>query len=119
MRKLACGIDRFEGLAEVVGDGVGGGSSVRAGLDLDGAVAADCQSTAEQRTRPVRRARLSLFSSALDPEASSYNGYGLDAEGPTAGLSHVTPAPTGDKPGFGTTPTHSLFTARRPANQSH
>ena len=30
----------FEGLAEVVGEGVGGGDDVLAGLDLDGAVAA-------------------------------------------------------------------------------
>jgi hypothetical protein len=31
-----------DGVAEVVGDGVGGGDFVRAGLDRDGAVAAGC-----------------------------------------------------------------------------
>ena len=35
-------VDRVEGLAEVVGDWVGGGDSVGAGLDMDGAVAAVC-----------------------------------------------------------------------------
>ena len=40
VRKSAGAFDRFEGLAEVVGDSVGGGDGVRAGLDLDGAVAA-------------------------------------------------------------------------------
>jgi hypothetical protein len=32
--------DGVEGLAEIVGEGVGGGDGARAGLDLDGAVAA-------------------------------------------------------------------------------
>jgi hypothetical protein len=32
----------FEGVAEVVGNGVGGGDDVLAGLDLDGAAAAGC-----------------------------------------------------------------------------
>ncbi len=35
-------VDRIDGLAQVVGDGVGGGDGVRSGLDLDGAVAAGC-----------------------------------------------------------------------------
>src|SRR5229473_6317124 len=39
VRRSAGPGDRFEGLAEVGGDGVGGGDGVRAGLDLDGAVA--------------------------------------------------------------------------------
>jgi hypothetical protein len=33
-------VDAVEGLAEVVGERVGGGDDVRTGLDLDGAVAA-------------------------------------------------------------------------------
>jgi hypothetical protein len=33
-------VDGVEGLAEVVGEGVGGGDGVLAGLDLNGAVAA-------------------------------------------------------------------------------
>jgi hypothetical protein len=33
-------VDAVEGLAEVVGQGVGGGDGVRAGLDFDGAVGA-------------------------------------------------------------------------------
>jgi hypothetical protein len=33
-------IDRFDGLAEVAGEGISGDNSVWAGLDLDGAVAA-------------------------------------------------------------------------------
>jgi hypothetical protein len=39
VRRLA-GIDGVDGLARVVGEGAGGGDGVRAGLDLDGAVAA-------------------------------------------------------------------------------
>jgi hypothetical protein len=42
VRKSAAGVDRFEGLVEFVGDGVGGGDGVQAGLDLNGAVAAGC-----------------------------------------------------------------------------
>jgi len=38
--RLAGLADRMEGLAQVVGEGVGGGDGVRPGLDLDGAVAA-------------------------------------------------------------------------------
>jgi len=33
-------VDEVEGVAEVVGQGVGGGDRARAGLDLDGSVAA-------------------------------------------------------------------------------
>jgi len=40
VRKSAGLVDGVEGLAEVVGDGVGGGDDVLAGLDLDLAVAA-------------------------------------------------------------------------------
>jgi hypothetical protein len=40
VRRLAGLVDRFEGLAQVAGEGVGGGDGVRPGLDLDGAVAA-------------------------------------------------------------------------------
>jgi hypothetical protein len=38
-RRLA-GVDGVDGLAQVVGEGAGGNDGVRAGLDLDGAVAA-------------------------------------------------------------------------------
>ena len=34
--------DGFEGLPEVVGQGIGGGDGLPSGLDLDGAVAAGC-----------------------------------------------------------------------------
>jgi hypothetical protein len=34
--------DGFEGLVEIVREGVGGGDDVVAGLDFDGAVAAGC-----------------------------------------------------------------------------
>jgi hypothetical protein len=40
VRRPAGVADRFEGLAEVVGEGGGGGDGVRAGLNFDGAVAA-------------------------------------------------------------------------------
>ena len=40
VRRPAGVADRFEGVAEVVGERVGGGDGVRAGLDFDGAVAA-------------------------------------------------------------------------------
>jgi hypothetical protein len=40
VRKSVGAGDGFEGLAEFAGDWVGGGNGVRAGLDLDGAVAA-------------------------------------------------------------------------------
>ena len=40
MRTSAAADDGFEGLAEVVGEGVGGGDGLPSGLDLDGAVAA-------------------------------------------------------------------------------
>src|ERR1700733_8977492 len=40
VRKSAGVVDGVEGLAEVVGDGVGGGDGLLAGLDLDLAVAA-------------------------------------------------------------------------------
>ncbi len=42
VRKSAGAVDRIEGLAQVVGERVGGGNGVRVGLDLDGAVAAGC-----------------------------------------------------------------------------
>jgi hypothetical protein len=50
VRKSAGALDRFEGVAEFVGEGVGddddddddGDDDVRAGLDLDGSVAAGC-----------------------------------------------------------------------------
>jgi hypothetical protein len=35
-------VDAVEGLAQVVGQGVGSGDDVLSGLDLDGAVAAGC-----------------------------------------------------------------------------
>jgi hypothetical protein len=38
VRKSAAGVDRFEALVEFVGQGVGGGDGVLAGLDFDGAV---------------------------------------------------------------------------------
>ena len=40
VRTSTAGGDGFEGLAEVVGEGVGGGDGLSSGLDLDGAVAA-------------------------------------------------------------------------------
>jgi hypothetical protein len=40
VRTSAGVVDHGEGVAEVVGQGVGGGDGVRAGLDLDGAVTA-------------------------------------------------------------------------------
>jgi hypothetical protein len=40
VRRSAGVVDRAEGLAQVVGERVGGGDGVRPGLDLDGAVAA-------------------------------------------------------------------------------
>lgn len=42
MRISAAADYGLEGLAEVVGEGVGGGDDVLAGLDLYGAVAAGC-----------------------------------------------------------------------------
>ena len=40
VRKSAGSVDRVEGVAQVVGERAGGGDDVRAGPDLDGAVAA-------------------------------------------------------------------------------
>jgi hypothetical protein len=40
VRKSAGAVDGIEGLAEVVGQGVGGGDGLPSGLDLDGPVAA-------------------------------------------------------------------------------
>ena len=40
VRKSAIGVDGVEGLAEIVGERVGGGDGLPTGLDLDGAVAA-------------------------------------------------------------------------------
>jgi hypothetical protein len=40
VRKSLVAVDGVEGLAEVVGEGVGGGDGLPSGLDLDGAVAA-------------------------------------------------------------------------------
>lgn len=40
--RIRSAVDRVDGLAEVVGDGVGGGDCVRACLDLDGPVTAGC-----------------------------------------------------------------------------
>ena len=42
VRKSGGAVDGVEGLAQVVGDGVGGGDGLPSGLDLDGAVAAGC-----------------------------------------------------------------------------
>jgi hypothetical protein len=42
VRTLAAVGDGFEGLAEVVGEGVGGGDGMPSGLDPDGAVVAGC-----------------------------------------------------------------------------
>jgi hypothetical protein len=45
-------VDRFDGLAKVVGQRVGGGDDVRARLDVDGAVAASgADELAESRVR--------------------------------------------------------------------
>jgi hypothetical protein len=57
-------VDRVECLAEVVGDGVGGGDGVRPGLDLDDAVAAG--SLDESADRPAGL--------VLDPAADSEGG---------------------------------------------
>jgi hypothetical protein len=40
VRKSAIGVDGVEGLAEIVGERIGGGDGLPTGLDLDGAVAA-------------------------------------------------------------------------------
>jgi hypothetical protein len=56
VRKSVGAVDGVEGLAEVVGDGVGGGDDLPSGLDLDGVVAADPPETAGP---PVQRQRVS------------------------------------------------------------
>jgi Bacterial regulatory proteins, tetR family len=42
VRKSVVAVDGVEGLAQVVGERVGGGDGLPSGLDLDGAVAAGC-----------------------------------------------------------------------------
>jgi hypothetical protein len=42
VRKSVVAVDGVEGLAEVVGEGVGGGDGLPSGLGLDGAVSAGC-----------------------------------------------------------------------------
>jgi hypothetical protein len=54
VRHSGAGVDGFDGLAQVVGQRVGGGDDVVAGMDLDGAVSAGgLDELADRSARPM------------------------------------------------------------------